>query len=417
MDAILAKEKVSEEVKHEVVVFSKATSREYCEHFMRFSTPCDVEGNRSWDAEINLAYVDKYMSEEMLNTLGFIRLDYGDYGRKMTISMNEEPSIAFGRNFLVATKSQVDFGLGEMRIDITMLKEDRDVDTLLENLVEDMVEIGEMRSELVKIEKILEALDRKYKELEEEKPILKVLDNYMVYRKKLDEVLMGRARLENKDFTKEERERIVENGLPKKLSDLGNFVLPTLVNGTTHLSALADTGASISVLPYSLYKNIGLTDFLVLDILVDRELPLLLGRPFLRTCGALIDMGRGTMTIDDGVIKHTYYPKPRAKAYLESFEIDEDEDWLSCFEVGRDKDGNPKYGLVAPSFLDIEDEMEREFSMEAYFNPFKNIIVFKKLIDFLGSLPVQLKNNDWCRKGMVFTKRRKEMACGTPSLR
>ncbi|GKF40037.1 reverse transcriptase domain-containing protein, partial [Tanacetum coccineum] len=177
-----------------------------------------------------------------------------------TISMNKEPSIAFGRNFLVATKSQVDFGLGEMRIDITMLKEDRDVDTLLENLVEDMVEIGEMRSELVKIEKILEALDRKYKELEEEKPILKVLDNFMVYRKKLDEVLMGRARLENKDFTKEERERIVENGLPKKLSDLGNFVLPTLVNGTTHLSALADTGASISVLPYSFYKNLGLSN-------------------------------------------------------------------------------------------------------------------------------------------------------------
>ncbi|GJV22179.1 retrovirus-related pol polyprotein from transposon TNT 1-94 [Tanacetum coccineum] len=68
-----------------------------------------------------------------------------------------------------------------------------------------------------------------------------------------------------------------------------------------------------------------LVDFLVLDISVDKELPLLLGRPFLRSCGAVIDMGRGTMSIDDGVICHTYFPKPRAKAYLENFErIDED---------------------------------------------------------------------------------------------
>ncbi|GKD89967.1 putative ribonuclease H-like domain-containing protein [Tanacetum coccineum] len=103
-----------------------------------------------------------------------------------------------------------------------------------------------------------------------------------------------------------------------------------------------------------------LVDFLVLDISMDKELPLLLGYPFLRTCGAVIDMGRGTMSIDDGVIRHTYFPKPRAKAYLENFEVDEEDDWLSCFEVGRDEDGNPKYAPVAPSFLDIEDEMGNE---------------------------------------------------------
>ncbi|GKA80736.1 DNA-directed DNA polymerase [Tanacetum coccineum] len=280
----------------------------------------------------------------------------------------------------------VDFGLGEMRIDITMLKEDKGVDTLLANLMENMVEVRNTSGELVKMEKILEALERKYQELDEKKPIVKVLENYMVYRKKLDEVLMGRARLENKDYTEEDRERIVEKGFSKKLSDPGNFVLPIRVNGMTHLNALANTGASVSVLPYSFYKNLGLAylvDFLVLYILIDKYLPLLLSRLFLRTCGALIDMGCGTMNIDDRVIKNTYYPKLRAKAYLESFKINEDEDWLSCFEIGRDEDGNPKYGPVAPSFLDIENEMERALAMEAYFNPFKNIIVFRKLINLL----------------------------------
>ncbi|GKC11089.1 retrovirus-related pol polyprotein from transposon TNT 1-94, partial [Tanacetum coccineum] len=183
--------------------------------------------------------------------------------------------------------------------------------------------------------------------------------------------MMGRVRLSNNEFGKEDKIRIVEHGLPKKMCDSGNFVLPVRVNGTVQMSALADTGASINVLPYSLYKSLGLT------------------------CGVVIDVGRGTISIDDGVIRHTYFPKPRAKAYLVNFEIDEEDGWLSCFEVGRDEDGNPKCGPVAPSFLDIENEMERALAMEAYFNPFKNIIVFKKLIDFLGSLSVQLKNTDW----------------------
>ena len=34
--------------------------------------------------------------------------------------------------------------------------------------------------------------------------------------------------------------------------------------------------------------------FLVLNIPVDRELPIVVGRHFLRTCGAIIDNGRGT---------------------------------------------------------------------------------------------------------------------------
>ncbi|GJX09537.1 hypothetical protein Tco_0199396 [Tanacetum coccineum] len=110
-------------------------------------------------------------------------------------------------------------------------------------------------------------------------------------------------------------------------------------------------------------------------------------------------MGRGTLCIDDGVIRHTYFPKPRTKSYVEAFEMEGEDDWLGSFEVGRDKDGNVKYGLVAPSFIDIEDDMERALAMEAYFNPFKNVIVFKKLVDFLGSFLVQLKNLDWGNEG------------------
>ncbi|GKD00593.1 hypothetical protein Tco_1170867 [Tanacetum coccineum] len=245
-----------------------------------------------------------------------------------------------------------------------------------------------------------EVLDIKYKELEESKPILEVLENYVMYKKKLDEILIGKERLNKKEFSEEDKVDIIEHGLPKKMCDPGNYVLPVKINGVVEMVALVDIGASVSVLPYSLYKDLGLgdprpyqmnltmadntqakamgevknvriqigyqayvVDLLILDISGNPELPLLLGRPFLRTCGAIIDMGRGS------------------------------------FEVGRDEDGNVKYGLVAPSFIDIEDDMERALAMEAYFNLFKNVIVFKKLVDFIGSLSVQLKNLDWCNEG------------------
>nr|GEU90423.1 hypothetical protein [Tanacetum cinerariifolium] len=97
--------------------------------------------------------------------------------------------------------------------------------------------------------------------------------------------------------------------------------------------------------------------------------------------------------------------EPRTKVYLDNFTQEKEDDLLGCFEVGRDKDGNPKYGPVTLSFLDIEDDMESALAMESYFNPFKNIIIFKKLIDFLGLLLVQLKNTDRGNKGYVTYKK------------
>ncbi|GJY56199.1 hypothetical protein Tco_0455314 [Tanacetum coccineum] len=107
-------------------------------------------------------------------------------------------------------------------------------------------------------EKIKEVLDKKYKELEESKPILEVLENYVIYKKKLDEVLMERENLSNKEFSEKDQEGIIEHGLPKKMSDPRNYVLPVKVNVLVEMSALANTDASVSVWPYSLYQNLKL---------------------------------------------------------------------------------------------------------------------------------------------------------------
>ncbi|GJS09537.1 ribonuclease H-like domain-containing protein [Tanacetum coccineum] len=288
-------------------------------------------------------------------------------------------------DFLVTSNSKVNIGADEMRIDLTMLEEEKEssrnkghnVNKLTPPPQQKIKEIPPISSiappppiylplSQKQKETIKEALDRKYKELEDSKPILEVLENYINYRKNLDEVMTGRARLSSDEFGEEEKMRIVEHGLPKKMCDPRNFVLPVRVNGTVEMSALADTRASISVFPYSLFKNLRLSDprpynfnltmadntqvkvmgevrnvriqigyqaylvdFLVLDIPKDKEPPLLLGRPFLRTCGSVIDTGRGTISSLPVQLKNTDWGNEGYEVYKK---IEGDGAWHAKFE-------------------------------------------------------------------------------------
>ncbi|GJS95748.1 reverse transcriptase domain-containing protein [Tanacetum coccineum] len=115
--------------------------------------------------------------------------------------------------------------------------------------------------------------------------------------------------------------------LPEKLGDPGKFLIPCEFPGMEICYALADLGASINLMPISIWKNLSLpeltptrmtleladqsitypkglaedvfvkvgkfyffTDFVVVDFEADPRVPLILGRSFLRTSRALIDV-------------------------------------------------------------------------------------------------------------------------------
>ncbi|GJR74424.1 ribonuclease H-like domain-containing protein [Tanacetum coccineum] len=96
---------------------------------MRFSTPCVVDRQGAWNAELDLAYSDNYITEEMLGKLGFVRLEYNQYGRRM----------------VKKSRGNADR--------LNMLEEDRDIDTMLASLVEGMDEIESASNKLVKMRK------------------------------------------------------------------------------------------------------------------------------------------------------------------------------------------------------------------------------------------------------------------------
>ncbi|GJR28298.1 reverse transcriptase domain-containing protein [Tanacetum coccineum] len=127
---------------------------------------------------------------------------------------------------------------------------------------------------------------------------------------------------------------VILNKLPKKLGDPGRFLIPCEFSGINTCNALADLGASINLMPYSVWKNLSLpeltptcmtleladhsisepigiaedvyvtvgkfqfpADFVVVDFEPDPRVPLILGRSLLKTIHALIDVYEGEITL------------------------------------------------------------------------------------------------------------------------
>ncbi|GJS49321.1 reverse transcriptase domain-containing protein [Tanacetum coccineum] len=125
--------------------------------------------------------------------------------------------------------------------------------------------------------------------------------------------------------------------LPEKLGDPGKFLIPCNFPGMDVCHALADLGASINLMPLSIWKKLSLpkltptrmtleladrsithpnglaedvfvkvgkfhfpTNFVVVDFKADPRVPLILGRSFLRTSRALIDVFDGELILRDG---------------------------------------------------------------------------------------------------------------------
>ncbi|GJS22805.1 reverse transcriptase domain-containing protein [Tanacetum coccineum] len=99
---------------------------------------------------------------------------------------------------------------------------------------------------------------------------------------------------------------VILNKLPKKLGDPGQFLIPCEFTEINTCNALADLGTSINLMPYSVWKDLSLpeltpnSDFVVVDFKPDPRVPLILGRSFLKTSRALIDVYEGEITLRVG---------------------------------------------------------------------------------------------------------------------
>ncbi|GKE95269.1 hypothetical protein Tco_1580124, partial [Tanacetum coccineum] len=138
-------------------------------------------------------------------------------------------------------------------------------------------------------------------------------------------------------FTEAYRASNIYDTIPRKEKDPGCFTLPCYINKVCFDNALVDLGASVSVMPLLTYLNLGIgelthtkltveladrivkypkgiaenvlagigkftfpVDFIILDMLEDIKVPLILGRSFLSTARAKIDVYKRKITLRVG---------------------------------------------------------------------------------------------------------------------
>ncbi|GJZ28104.1 zinc knuckle CX2CX4HX4C containing protein [Tanacetum coccineum] len=125
--------------------------------------------------------------------------------------------------------------------------------------------------------------------------------------------------------------------LPPKEEDPGSFILPYSIERLDFNNALADLGPSISIMPFFMYKRLGIgnikpinmviemadntksfpkgivknllikidkfifpVDFVILDMIEDFRMPIILGRPLLATAHAKVDIFKKTISLEVG---------------------------------------------------------------------------------------------------------------------
>ena len=130
---------------------------------------------------------------------------------------------------------------------------------------------------------------------------------------------------------------MIQRSLPVKMQDPGSFTIPCTIGNVEFKKALCDLEASINLMPLSVVKRLSLgeltptsitlqmanrtmaqpegvledvlikvgkfifpVNFVVMDMEEDTHFPLLLGRPFLATGVALIDVKKGELALTVG---------------------------------------------------------------------------------------------------------------------
>ncbi|GJZ03509.1 reverse transcriptase domain-containing protein [Tanacetum coccineum] len=222
------------------------------------------------------------------------------------------------------------------------------------------------------------------------------------YQKMLKSLLSNKEKLIELANTpvSENCSSIILKKLPEKLGDPGKFLIPC---GFSKLKckALADLGASINLMPLSVWKKLGLpelistqmtlelanrdictpkgiardvfvhvgkftfpADFVIVDYENDPRVPLILGRPFLRTARALIDVPGEEMILRDDDERLTLNMRNDTSSYSnqphkESINmIDINEEYLENLFSTSHPSGNPTFSshidLTSPEVINPE---------------------------------------------------------------
>ncbi|XP_074356161.1 uncharacterized protein LOC141695851 [Apium graveolens] len=190
-----------------------------------------------------------------------------------------------------------------------------------------------------KLEKQYEKFLKMFREIHISIPFADALAQMPLYAKFMKEVLSNKKKFEEVKIISlnEECSSVIQCTIPPKLKDLGSFSFPCTIGEIGIKKALCDLGASVSLMPHSIYKRLILGeikktrislqladisikyplgvledilvkvdiffipyDFIMVEMNEDVDIPIILGRPLLATAGTNIDVKARKLTLNVG---------------------------------------------------------------------------------------------------------------------
>ncbi|GJU56374.1 retrotransposon ORF1, partial [Tanacetum coccineum] len=257
-------------------------------------------------------------------------------------------------------------------------------------------------------------ISMRYEILEEVRPVIETLAYNDKYRKLLDEIWADKIRLDGMIKLEEEKAMAKMKGqMLKEKKDPGAFIFPIRLEGRINENALADTGFDTNTMPYRIYEQLGRDDimkedrnitminyteaevtgrlvnvlcqvgfttlsakFLILEIPVDRDAPIMVGRRFLDMIGGNIDIPNRIFTTFDGHTRQTFREAKSEKIKIAESDSDDEEDYM----IKRNDVGTPIHNSRPIGYQNNTNPAENMTlsTLESVINPFRKISVWKK---------------------------------------
>ena len=178
-----------------------------------------------------------------------------------------------------------------------------------------------------------------FKKIEINIPFVEAINQIPNYAKFLKEILSKKMKIAKEGIVNltVTCSAVIQISLPVKMKDSGSFTIPCSIGKYEFKKALCDSGASINLIPLSVMQRLSLgpliptsitlqmtdrsmarpegvledvlikvgkfifpVDFVIMKMEEDTQVPLFLGRPFLETGAALIDVQKGELTLRVG---------------------------------------------------------------------------------------------------------------------
>nr|GEV85286.1 hypothetical protein [Tanacetum cinerariifolium] len=184
----------------------------------------------------------------------------------------------------------------------------------------------------------------------------------------------------------------IQSEMPKKIKDPRLFILPCKLGDSKPFDTLSDLGSCMNLIPLYLFKTLKIR--------------------LLEKTENVLGLSDGTKSFPIGIVRNVEVYVGKLKLLEDFYVIDMENDHMCPLHIGRRylatagaviDCARPPYYLEK-DFMDNHVPEEWEIVRDAKLNSFKVVLVFRKLVEFLGAKPINFKENIWESEDMIKKK-------------